>query len=93
MMFTRLSLLALAMISVAGVANAKTIYEPPVQEPPIVDTDVPPTHGPHQVAITDEYGFHYDRWGNRLNAAAYVIPPPHTPAGALVIQNGPGERS
>jgi hypothetical protein len=89
MMFTRLTLLALTMISVAGLANAKTIYQPPVQEPPIVDADMPPTHGLHQVAITDEYGFRYDRWGNRLNAAGYVIAPPHTPADALVIQNGP----
>jgi hypothetical protein len=60
-------LLALAMISVAGVANAKTIYEPPVQELPIVDTDMP-THGPHQVAITDEYGFRYDRWVSLLKS-------------------------
>jgi hypothetical protein len=74
MMFTRLTLLALAMISVAGLANAKTIYQPPVQEPPIVDTDMPPTHGLHQVAITDEYGFRYDRacpaWPDRRYAAA-----------------------
>lgn len=89
-MLTRLSLLALAMISVAGVANAKTIWEPPVQEPPIVDTAMPPAHGPRKVAITDEYGFRYDTWGNRLNGAGYVIAPPHTPPGATVIQNGPG---
>jgi hypothetical protein len=93
MMFTRLSLLALAMISVASVANAETIYQPPVQEPPIVDTDMAPAHGLHQVAITDEYGFRYDRWGNRLNAVGHVIAPPRTPAGALVIQNGPPTQS
>ena len=92
-MFTRLSLLALTMIGVAGMANAQTIYQPPVQEPPIVDTDMAPAHGLHQVAITDEYGFRYDRWGNRLNAVGHVIAPPHTSAGALVIQNGPPLRS
>lgn len=31
----------------------------------------------HRVAITDEYGFHYDRRGDRLNAKGYVISP-HT---------------
>jgi hypothetical protein len=91
MMFARLSLLTLAMISVAGVASARTIWEPPVQEPPIVDYGSPPAHGPHKVAITDEYGFRYDAWGNRLNGAGYVIAPPHTPAGATVIQNGPSQ--
>jgi hypothetical protein len=92
MMFTRLSLLTLAMIGVAGVANAETVYEPTVQLQPIVDNDMP-TPGPHKVAITDEYGFHYDRWGNRLNGGGYVVAPPHTPSGALVIQNGPGAQS
>lgn len=86
-MFTRLSLLALALISVAGMANARTIYRPPVQVTPIVDDASPPA-GPHRVAITDEYGFHYDRWGNRLNGAGHVVAPPHTMRGATVIQNG-----
>ena len=92
-MLTRLSLLTLAMIGIAGAANAKTIYEPPVQLAPVVVTGSPPAHGPHKVAITDEYGFHYDKWGNRLNRAGYVIPPPRTPPGALVIQNGPRGQS
>jgi hypothetical protein len=90
-MLTRLSLFALAMISVAGVANAKTIWEPPVQEPPIVVSTSPPAHGLHKVAITDEYGFRYDTWGNRLNRAGHVVAPPHTPPGATVIQNGPNQ--
>ena len=90
-MLTRLSLLTLAMISIAGAANARTIYQPAVQEPPIVDTASPPARGPHAAAITDEYGFRYDSWGNRLNGAGYVIAPPHTPVGATVIQNGAGE--
>jgi len=33
--------------------------------------------GPHQVAITDEYGFTYDGCGDRLNARGNVISP-HT---------------
>ncbi len=91
MMLTRLSFLTLAMISVAGMANARTIWEPPVQEPPVVDSASPPAHGPRKVAITDEYGFRYDAWGNRLNSAGHVIAPPRTLPGATVIQNGPGQ--
>ena len=33
--------------------------------------------GPHQVAITDEYGFKYDSCGDRLNARGNLISP-HT---------------
>jgi hypothetical protein len=61
-----------------------------VSTQPQVSQAMPAERGPHQVAITDEYGFRYDSMGNRLNAAGYVIAPPHTPAGARVIQNGPG---
>jgi hypothetical protein len=86
-MFARLSLLALALIAVAGAASARTIYRPAVQVAPIVDNRSPPA-GPHRIAITDEYGFHYDRWGNRLNGAGHVVAPPHTMPGATVIQNG-----
>jgi hypothetical protein len=32
-----------------------------------------PGRGPHRVYITDEYGFRYDRKGNRLDARGYVI--------------------
>ncbi len=75
MMLTRLSLLTLAMISVAGMAHART----------------PPAQGPRKVAITDEYSFRYDAWGNRLNGADHVVAPPRTLPGATVIQNGPGQ--
>jgi hypothetical protein len=86
-MFMRLSLLALTLIGVAGVANAATMTQatPPMSQ--IVDTTSPPP-GKHKVAFTDEYGFRYDRWGNRLNSAGHVIAPPHTRPGARVIQNG-----
>jgi len=87
-MFTRLTVMALALVGVAGTASARTIYEPPVHPAPIIDTASAPARGPHKVAITDEYGFRYDRWGNRLNAAGYVTTPPHTLPGATVIQNG-----
>lgn len=41
-------------------------------------SDEEPVRGPHRVYITDEYGFKYDRQGNRLNAQGYVISP-HAP--------------
>ncbi|MBV8186743.1 MAG: hypothetical protein JOY64_19955 [Alphaproteobacteria bacterium] len=85
-MLVRLSLLALAAIGMASVADATTITRPPVNMPPIVDKGMPPS-GPHKVAFTDEYGFRYDKWGNRLDARGHVIGPPHTLPGALVIQN------
>jgi hypothetical protein len=87
-MFMRLSLLALTLIGVAGVANAATMTQPSSPPmAPIVDNTSPPA-GKHKVAFTDEYGFRYDRWGNRLNGAGHVIAPPHTLPGAHVIQNG-----
>ena len=86
-MFMRLSLLTLTLIGVAGMANAATMTQatPPTSQ--MVDMRSPPA-GRHKVALTDEYGFHYDRWGNRLNSAGYVIAPPHTLPGAHVIRNG-----
>jgi hypothetical protein len=87
-MRARLSVLALAMVGVASAANAETIVRPPVSLPPIVDHAMPP-RGAHKVAIIDEYGNRYDRWGNRLDPAGHVIAPPHTRPGSLVIQNGP----
>ena len=78
-MLARLSLLTLAMIAVAGAAQSMTSSMPSNAG-----------RGPHKVAITDEYGFHYDSAGNRLNSAGYVVAPPHTLPGAAVIQNGRG---
>lgn len=89
-MLMRLSLLTVTLIGVAGMAgaaNAATMTQPTPPASQIVDTTSPPA-GKHKVALTDEYGFHYDRWGNRLNSAGHVIAPPHTLPGARVIQNG-----
>ena len=89
-MFMRFSLLALTLIGaagIAGVASAATMTQPTPPPNQIVDMRSPPA-GKHKVALTDEYGFHYDRWGNRLNGAGHVIAPPHTLPGARVIQNG-----
>ncbi|HEY4170649.1 MAG TPA: hypothetical protein VGM96_27895 [Reyranella sp.] len=86
----RLSLLTLTLIGVAGMtgaANAATMTQATPPRSQMVDMRSPPA-GRHKVALTDEYGFHYDRWGNRLNSAGYVIAPPHTLPGAHVIQNG-----
>ena len=35
---------------------------------------MPMQNGPHQAAIRDEYGRHYDAQGNRLDARGNVIP-------------------
>jgi hypothetical protein len=89
-MFMRFSLLALTLIGAAGIAgaaSAATMTQPSPPTNQIVDTRSPPA-GRHKVALTDEYGFHYDRWGNRLNGTGHVIAPPRTLPGAHVIQNG-----
>jgi len=89
-MFVRLSLLTLTLVGVAGmagVADAATMTQSAPMAP-IVDNSSPPASGKHKVAFTDEYGFRYDRWGNRLDSAGHVIAPPHTLPGARVIQNG-----
>jgi len=86
-MFVRLSLLTLTLIGVAGMADAATMTQSAPMAP-IVDNSSPPASGKHKVAFTDEYGFRYDRWGNRLDSAGHVIAPPHTLPGARVIQNG-----
>jgi hypothetical protein len=36
---------------------------------------MPMQNGPHQAAIRDEYGRHYDAQGNRLDAHGNIIPP------------------
>ena len=101
-MLARLSLLTLAMTAIAGVAYAAQPTNPPISPSKAPTTQqamthhevsqaMAPAHGQrHKVAITDEYGFHYDSAGNRLNSAGYVVAPPHTPRGAAVIQNGRG---
>jgi hypothetical protein len=91
-MLARLSALTLAMIGMVGTANAVTVTWPPVNLQPVVDHGMPPA-GPHKVAFTDEYGFRYDKWGNRLDARGHVVAPPHSRPGATVIQNGPGGHS
>jgi len=80
-MITRLLLLTLAITGVAGVAYAQS-----------TSTTLSPSMAlaggqRHNVAITDEYGFHYDGKGDRLDAAGHIIAPPHTPPGARVLQH------
>lgn len=89
-MLTRLSLLTLAMTGIASVAYAQSMASPAEPAQPQMSQAMPSGSGRHSVAITDEYGFHYDSMGNRLNAAGHVIAPPHTPSGARIIQNGTG---
>ena len=86
-MTTRLAFLTLALLGVAGLAQAQTMgtssgYS--LQR----DTQQAMGEGPcgHHSAFTDEYGFRYDSRGDRLNARGCLIAPPVTPPGARAIQ-------
>ena len=90
----RYSLLTLALISVAGVANAQQVISSPPQpspgdyqreapglQPADQQADLGPVYGTrcgHQEAMRDEYGFRYDARGHRLNAQGCVISPHNT---------------
>jgi len=86
---TRFALLTVALIGLAGAASAQTMGEPngvaPYRHGRDGSTAMNQSCG-HAVAITDEYGFRYDRQGDRLNAQGCVIAPPHMLPGAKVIQ-------
>lgn len=84
---TRLTLLTLALIGVAGLAQAQQAMRSDYNEQATAPTTYPDRMR-HETAITDEYGFHYDSRGDRLNAQGHVIAPPQTQPGARVIQNG-----
>jgi hypothetical protein len=88
-MTTRLALLSLALVGIAGLAHAQsmgTAY--PTQSGQYESQQAMGVGGcGHQSAITDEYGFRYDGQGNRLNARGCVIAPPVTLPGARAIQN------
>lgn len=89
-MITRLFLLTLAITGVAGVAYAQSMdtTASPSMAPETTTQAMEPAGGQrHNVAITDEYGFHYDSQGDRLDAAGHIIAPPHTPSGARALQN------
>jgi hypothetical protein len=86
-----LALFAAGLIGMAGAAQAQSMGQPmgtsneggtynQIQ----YGSDVEGRCG-HAVAITDEYGFHYDGMGNRLNASGCVIAPPQTPTGGRAI--------
>jgi hypothetical protein len=59
-------------------APAYNTSAPPGYTAQAMTMDEPMRGGRHRIALTDEYGFHYDSRGDRLNAQGYVISP-HTP--------------
>ena len=97
-MLIRQFLLTLAMMGVASIAYAQSTGMPagPSRAPEStthqtmthreINQAMAPIGGQrYKVAITDEYGFHYDSRGDRLNAAGHVIAPPDTLPGARVL--------
>jgi len=102
-MMKRLAVLAIALMGIAGVAQAQsgppldpngrpyvtsnpqpspgdyTRERPGPQRPDQRAQTVSPGHGSvqHDAAFKDEYGFHYDARGNRIDASGRTISP-HT---------------
>jgi hypothetical protein len=91
-MTTRLAFLTLALLGVAGLAQAQTTGSGVAYPNAPTEDRIQQAMGEglcgHRVAMTDEYGFRYDGRGDRLNARGCVIAPPVTPPGARAIQNG-----
>ena len=91
-MTTRLAFLTLALLGVAGLAQAQTTGSGAAYpNAPAEDVQAQQAMGEgpcgHHAAMTDEYGFRYDRRGDRLNARGCVIAPPVTPPGVRAIEN------
>ncbi len=84
----RVALFAVALIGMAGVAQAQSSPHTSNPAPYHQQAQEYQSGGNcgHQVSITDEYGFKYDGMGNRLNARGCVIAPPHTLPGAKAIK-------
>ncbi len=85
----RLAFLTLALLGVGGLAQAQTTMGSSPTYPAQRDTQQAMGAGScgHQSSITDEYGFHYDSRGDRLNAKGCVIAPPVTPPGGRAIDS------
>ena len=93
-MTTRLAFLSIGLISAAGLAHAQATVPVPLHSPAPTSAGLHQAQAvahtcrnPQKVTITDEYGFHYDIHGDRLNTQGCVIQPPHTLPGTRVLQN------
>lgn len=75
-MIKRMAILTIALIGVAGMAQAQS-HE--------MQAMAHTCGAPKKVAMKDEYGFRYDSRGDRLNAQGCVIAPPHMIPGAKVL--------
>jgi len=91
-MLKRMAILTIALIGVAGMAQAQSMSTAPV---PLPAAKAGQSHEmqamartcsePKMAAMKDEYGFRYDSRGDRLNAHGCVIAPPHMIPGAKVL--------
>jgi hypothetical protein len=70
-----LSVLTLAALSVAGVAQAQTGSGQQMTNQPIQAQASMPTAAPDG-SFTDECGFRYNSRGDRIDARGRVLPPP-----------------
>ena len=94
-MMKRLALLSLAIVGVAGIAQAQTIYRTYQTPAPAIvyHSDQPRSQAltmdsgaPYAPAITDEYGMRYNSRGDRIDAQGRIMPPPVTPPGVSVYR-------
>jgi hypothetical protein len=90
----RLSVITLALIGLAGIAQAQPVISSPPQPSPGDYTREGPGPQPtdqqaqsaspyvsrheHPQAFRDEYGFRYDSRGNRIDAQGHMISPHST---------------
>ena len=83
-----MSVLALAAMTVVGVAQAQTTSISSVTgQPPTERMTIQPAQAQAMDAVgpggtfKDECGFRYNSRGDRIDAAGRILPPPLTPAG------------
>ena len=69
-----LSVLALAALSVAGVAQAQTGSGQMTNQP--IQAQAPMPRAAPDGSFTDECGFRYNSRGDRIDARGRVLPPP-----------------
>jgi len=91
-MMKRMAILTIALIGVAGMAQAQPMSTAPTPMPAGIASQSHEMQAmaqtcsePRKTAMKDEYGFRYDSRGDRLNAQGCVIAAPHMIPGAKVL--------
>jgi hypothetical protein len=87
-MLKRMAILTIALIGVAGMAQAQSMSTAPAGiagQSHEMQAMARTCGAPKKTVMKDEYGFRYDSRGDRLNAQGCVIAPPHMIPGAKVL--------